>query len=748
MGLFSGNKLREYILLIVFCICILIIAFYPAVFNNQIVYLEDPAGSDSLDHTAAKRYLAAQSLLKYGEFPLWEPRIGCGAPLFAQSEAGVLHPALLFYLFTDITHATNLTVLSAILIAMLGSYAWARCLGLDPLPSAISSLTYGFSAWFLGQTQALNIIHIIALLPVSLAFIYLGATNNSKLCWFGLVAVWTLQILASHFETFTICQICCWIYIIWLFINKCGFSVIPRRKLLLFSISALLFAVCIGSVQLLSTYEFVCKSSRYEAVPLEWIQKTTSVNPDPIRFIDPFRPTSIYKAGETLDKFWVANNRQYIGIFAVLLCLYSFVYCNKKMVIGFWIIALFFYIASLGPKYGIYYLFWRFVPFMSSFRFANRYAIPMVCFLAVLAAIGAQNLSDLLKKHYNKYAAYSVLLILIVCICIGRIMLNYRIQSYLPAVWATQPQVLTDISNHQRIFSIASQVSHAKNVFCYHPAETWEQNLKQRQNIMWHHRSLLSPGMLPLWDAEAPDDYVTQGNGIVIANSANMQKMLYLLGNDMFISDPAWVSSIASKYDEWLKIFGISHIISPAPLPEGWPQSEFNQIYSAPIDEIPGRNVFVYALVNPVKIIRLVPNLQTHVPVDTLDLESFLQIHTGSLYEEDFAHPADIGQVTVEKSTNHTMDIHTKCDRDAYLVVGITYDSNWQAAVDGQPADIRLTNLAMQSLFVPKGEHRIELRYVSPAFELGWKISLVSLIIFIGLGICVAFRESQRNADS
>lgn len=107
------NKFKECVCAVILCAAVITIVFYPAVFQGKIIYLEYGAGSDSLDLNIPRRYLAVQSLTKYGEFPLWEPKICCGAPLFAESEAGVLHPALLFFFQDNTTLAANLTILSA-----------------------------------------------------------------------------------------------------------------------------------------------------------------------------------------------------------------------------------------------------------------------------------------------------------------------------------------------------------------------------------------------------------------------------------------------------------------------------------------------------------------------------------------------------------------------------------------------------------------------------------------------------------
>ena len=219
--------------------------------------------------------------------------------------------------------------------------------------------------------------------------------------------------------------------------------------------------------------------------------------------------------------------------------------------------------------------------------------------------------------------------------------------------------------------------------------------------------------------------------------------------NKVLSLDEKDIQYVAPNLDNWLRIQAVSHIITPMPLPKGWPKTEFSNVKSVPIPEIPGSQVYVYTLANPVKKMRLVPVLQTNAPANCFDIEQYLHLHTGSLYEPDFAHPADIGKVVVEKETNNTLTLLTSCDRDAHLIISQSYDSNWQAAVDEQPVSIRLTNLAMQSLPVPKGEHRVELRYVSPAFLLGRKISLAAFLVFIVLGIAaVCCTGVQKPADT
>ena len=67
------------------------------------------------------------------------------------------------------------------------------------------------------------------------------------------------------------------------------------------------------------------------------------------------------------------------------------------------------------------------------------------------------------------------------------------------------------------------------------------------------------------------------------------------------------------------------------------------------------------------------------------------------------------------------------------MYASIPQDGNWQAYVDGEPAEIILIGDAMVGLRLTKGNHSIKFVYKNAAFSLGWKISLICFIVFAGL---------------
>jgi hypothetical protein len=77
--------------------------------------------------------------------------------------------------------------------------------------------------------------------------------------------------------------------------------------------------------------------------------------------------------------------------------------------------------------------------------------------------------------------------------------------------------------------------------------------------------------------------------------------------------------------------------------------------------------------------------------------------------------------------------IETKADETSVLVVSEIYTPEWEATVDGRPAELLNANYLMRAVIVPAGEHRVEMRYRSAALRNGAMISAASLLTFVGL---------------
>lgn len=78
-------------------------------------------------------------------------------------------------------------------------------------------------------------------------------------------------------------------------------------------------------------------------------------------------------------------------------------------------------------------------------------------------------------------------------------------------------------------------------------------------------------------------------------------------------------------------------------------------------------------------------------------------------------------------------ELSTTASVPALLVLTRTWDSGWKARIDGVAAPVLRADLALQSVVVPAGEHRIELVYAPASFRWGLGFSAAGLLAVLAL---------------
>ena len=76
------------------------------------------------------------------------------------------------------------------------------------------------------------------------------------------------------------------------------------------------------------------------------------------------------------------------------------------------------------------------------------------------------------------------------------------------------------------------------------------------------------------------------------------------------------------------------------------------------------------------------------------------------------------------------------------LVVSENYYPNWRAFVDGEEVPVLRANYVWKAVYLPPGEHRVELRYRSPTVLMTRAVTLLSLGAVLILGIVESRRRS------
>ncbi|HNQ87122.1 MAG TPA: YfhO family protein [Verrucomicrobiota bacterium] len=93
----------------------------------------------------------------------------------------------------------------------------------------------------------------------------------------------------------------------------------------------------------------------------------------------------------------------------------------------------------------------------------------------------------------------------------------------------------------------------------------------------------------------------------------------------------------------------------------------------------------------------------------------------------------------------HEVSFEVKAEGAGWVVVAQTWHPGWKARVDGSPSRVWKANGAFQAVAVPRGVHKVELRYREDAFLAGCAISLLSLMACAAAWVRRGFRALRKG---
>lgn len=119
---------------------------------------------------------------------------------------------------------------------------------------------------------------------------------------------------------------------------------------------------------------------------------------------------------------------------------------------------------------------------------------------------------------------------------------------------------------------------------------------------------------------------------------------------------------------------------------------------------------------------------------------------TMDLYEQSVSK---LAEETLENVTIGT-DIVTgdiTVSKDKLLCLSIPYSDGWRAFVDGKETEVKQANIMYMALEIPKGEHKIELRYSMPDQKLGLVISICGFMLIFGYEVWYYMSVKKRETE-
>ncbi|HEY52368.1 MAG TPA: YfhO family protein [Caldilineae bacterium] len=375
------------------------------VYSQVLLTNRTPASGDFLSYfTPYWDYV--NEALRSGRLPLWNPFMYAGAPLLANPQAQVFYP--LRWLFVAFPAEKGILYFAALHAWLAGAFTYAlakRVAGAGALAAFTAALVFALGGWTTGLLVQPVRWGTTPWLPAAILLWELrpAAPGRSRATrrWLILnILVWTLALLAGHSQAFYNQAV---IFAMWIF-GSIGWTMWRRRAAGSFSWQALwrelwpavlalavIFSLtlALAAVQLLPTLELTGQSYRSGGLPF---REHAALSLPPWRLGFTLLPHYARDLGQALgsDAYgeWVA----YVGVIGLLLALCGLFRGSRRIRFLALLLTVFGVSLALGAYNPLSYVLHRIVPGWNLFRVPARWLESAALGLALLAALGVENL--------------------------------------------------------------------------------------------------------------------------------------------------------------------------------------------------------------------------------------------------------------------------------------------------------------------------------------------------------------------
>lgn len=643
----------------------------------------------------------AARCLRQGQWPLWDPYIYCGMPLYANLQAQLFYPPAILAIFLSnwlapehLVYFLELQLVAHVLAAGVFTYWLLRELEIPAVAAVTGATVYQLGAFFASQTQHLGAIDGAAWLPLALLAV-LRLRREFSLLWTGVFAFSLAMSVLAGFAAVTIVVL--------------GGSVLVALALIVFReaswklVSAVIgagaWAALLAAIQILPTLELTNRSvAKYRSdflgtgggMPLQALVSMALPNHysvfDLAHYSLPWNFTFVYA---------------YCGIIGLFLAVLGAVR-RSRMSRVFLIVTLIAALAMLGDATPVGRAIFPVLPRILRASIYPEYALALFTLgIAVLAGLGAQ--------RFGTGALAGVLLV------------------------ATAADLIAVSAN--RPMNTASEKES--------PGISRDELEGHREGIARVRRLVYRAN--PPWRIDTVDDLMTWSSAAMLfeipdANGNDPFALeRYIQVRLSFVANGArWgrYYQVADAHSPVLDLLNVRYLLSRKPVER-----------LARVEDLPGSNVYE----NPNALPRffLVDRIER-----VQDMEQALAVLRSPQFQPRefavvegapaFASHQDasvLPPVRVLRYEPREIEIETDAPRAAYLVTSEADYPGWRAWIDRREQPIFTTDIAFRGLPVPAGRHRIEMRFAPPV----WRGAVVSGIALAALFWCAASAIISRR---
>ena len=338
----------------------------------------------------------ASECFKHGYIPLWNPYAYCGMPFLANGQSALFYPFNWLGILIPSHYLVTFLAFFHTLLCGWFSYAFFSCIGCSAVAAMVGAIAYSLSSFVLGHVQFPSLQYTLSWLPLMMLTSELLSLRLKSVYAILLAIVSAIALLCGHTQVWVLCVL---LAIIWGFarayVHNGSFGILRYATL---ALTSLIMACALTAAQWLPQLELLKKSLHYK-VPF---YEATLLSIPPWQLFTLFIPNMFGHPGKGF--YWGVGNywdvSVHVGILTTALAVYGL---HSSRSNGMRLILLATIIAgcvlSLGRFIPIYAWLYEHLPLFSTIRAPARFSLWAVFALAILSAIGAQQLIDDLHHH-------------------------------------------------------------------------------------------------------------------------------------------------------------------------------------------------------------------------------------------------------------------------------------------------------------------------------------------------------------
>lgn len=712
----------------------------PFLSNRVVPFAADEGGSDLLDLNVPHRLLLWEGI-RSGELPLWSSDISTGFPLLAEAQTGILDP-LQYLVFRTLPFvlAFNLRLVLALVIMAIGTFYYAKRVGLGQLGALLVAVSFTFSGYSLGHFKHVQILDSVAYFPWVLLAVESIVRNRAKGWSMLLGGSIGLSALAGHLPTTVFLAFGATAYFIVRLITDRS---APRERgsPYVALVAGLLLGILIAAVQILPSVDFIRESTRQ--VGTGFLGLPTFHPRFLLTLISPWflgDPSQGTYDIEGDFSWW--ENAFTVGIGALLLAIIAFRRRRSpRSVLPNAILGALGFLMVLGPATSLIpRLLWFGFPGLTLTRVPSRFLFLVSWALAVLAGFGAERLLAAVRARSPRWSV-PVGGVVAAAVTVPLLLMFHGYYTPWPMEQLrTPPPTVRWLTEHSHPFDrFITQGFESAWADAWRQAHGWRQDIAPYESV----NALLRPD-LALY------------SGVTNASFPNEYRGAFSVARRAQLGGATEQAGIEQPYAP--KLLGLStvrYLLTPQPLNE---RAAKNFLLAATID-IPG--------VGPVRTVSVYENPSYTPRYELVGTLKETNPERGALFQltEDDFDPKETALVetvppgwtnhalgsagvdsVVERNRSVELQVHTQTP--ALLVAADTYAPGWTATVDGQRAPILRTNYAFRGVTIPAGTHVVRFLYRPASFRWGAAISLGTTafaVLAAGYAGVRGWRSRQRR---